>query len=69
MKKLAEFVGLLLTVTIRFGLSVPRDLICILLGSAASIALLLKVDILWIILIGTNNFNSLLIERIMPFFF
>lgn len=50
---LCSFVGLLLTVTILFALNVPWDLIRLLLGSAALIALLLKIDILWVVLIGT----------------
>ncbi len=50
---LCSFVGLLLTVTIRFGLNVHWDLSHILLASAALLALLRKVDILWVVLIGT----------------
>ena len=50
---LCSFVGLLLTVTIRFALSIPWDFARILLSSAAFIALLLKVDILWVVLAGT----------------
>jgi chromate transporter len=49
---LCSFVGLLLTVTVRFTLNIPWDIIRILLSSAAFIALLLKVDILWIVLAG-----------------
>jgi len=50
---LCSFVGLLLTVTIRFALNVHWDLSHLLLASGALIALLLKVDILWVVLIGT----------------
>jgi chromate transporter len=50
---LCSFVGLLLTVTIRFALDIPWDLPRALLTVAAFVALNLKVDILWIILIGT----------------
>lgn len=50
---LCSFVGLLLTVTIRFALNIPWDFTRILLSGAAFIALLLKVDILWVVLAGT----------------
>jgi chromate transporter len=50
---LCSFVGLLLTVTIRFALNIPWDFTRILLSSAAFIALVLKVDILWVIVVGT----------------
>ena len=50
---LCSFVGLLLTVTIRFALDIPWDVPRILLSSAAFIALILKVDILWVVLTGT----------------
>ena len=50
---LCSFVGLLLTVTIRFALNIPWDFTRILLSSAAFIALVLKVDILWVVLAGT----------------
>jgi len=50
---LCSFVGLLLTVTIRFALNIPWDVPRILLSGAAFIALILKVDILWVVLIGT----------------
>ena len=50
---LCSFVGLLFTVTIRFGLNVHWDILPVLLASGAIIALLLKVDILWVVLIGT----------------
>ena len=50
---LCSFVGLLLTVTIRFALNVHWDLSHLLLAGGALIALLLKVDILWVVVIGT----------------
>lgn len=50
---LCSFVGLLLTVAVRFALNVPWDLPRLLLSSAAFIALFLKVDILWVVLLGT----------------
>jgi chromate transporter len=50
---LCSFVGLLLTVTIRFAFNIPWDFPRIFLSSAALIALLLKVDILWVVLTGT----------------
>jgi len=50
---LCSFVGLLLTVTIRFALDIPWNLPRILLSGAALVALILKVDILWVVLAGT----------------
>ena len=50
---LCSFVGLLLTVTIRFALDIPWDVPRILLSGAAFVALVLKVDILWVVIIGT----------------
>jgi chromate transporter len=50
---LCSFVGLLLTVTIRFALNVHWDFSHLLLASGALVALLLKVDILWVVVIGT----------------
>ena len=50
---LCSFVGLLFTVTIRFALNVQWDLPHLLLASGALIALLVKVDILWVVVIGT----------------
>jgi chromate transporter len=50
---LCSFVGLLLTVTIRFALNVHWDVSHLLLASGALIALLFKVDILWVVVIGT----------------
>jgi len=49
---LCSFVGLLLTVTVRFGLNVHWDLPRILFACTAFIALLLKVDILWVVVVG-----------------
>jgi len=49
-----SFVGLLLTVTVRFALDIPWDLPRVLLSGAALAALILKVDILWVVLIGTG---------------
>jgi chromate transporter len=50
---LCSFVGLLLTVTFRFVGNVHWDLLRITLASTAFAALLLKVDILWVVVIGT----------------
>jgi chromate transporter len=50
---LCSFVGLLLTVTFRFALNVHWGLVHILLSGAAFIALLLDIDILWVVLGGT----------------
>ncbi len=50
---LCSFVGLLLAVTIRFGLDTPWDIRHVLLGIGAFIALYLKVDILWVVVAGT----------------
>ena len=49
---LCSFVGLLLTVTFRFALNVHWGLVHILLCGAAFVALLLDVDILWVVLGG-----------------
>jgi chromate transporter len=49
---LCSFVGLLLTVTIRFALNVHWDLPHLLLASAALGALFLKIDILWVVVAG-----------------
>jgi chromate transporter len=49
---LASFVGLLLYVTVRFALAVPWDILRVCLVVAALIALLRKVDLLYIVLIG-----------------
>ena len=50
---LCSFLGLLFTVTIRFALNVHWDLPHIALAGAALAALLLKVDLLWVVLAGT----------------
>jgi chromate transporter len=51
---LCSFVGLLLTVTVRFAFDIPWNIPRAVLASGALIALLLKVDILWVVLIGTG---------------
>ncbi len=51
---LCSFVGLLLTVTIRFASNIPWDLPRLVITLGAFIALLKKVDILWVVLIGTG---------------
>ena len=48
-----SFVGLLLTVTIRFALTVHWDIPHLLLALSALTALLLKVDVLWVVIAGT----------------
>ena len=50
---LCSFVGLLLTVTFRFVSNIPWDIPRSLLGAAALLALLSKVDIIWVVLVGT----------------
>jgi chromate transporter len=50
---LCSFVGLLLTVTVRFGIDVDWNIFHIILAAVAFIALLKKVDILWVVGIGT----------------
>ncbi len=50
---LVSFVGLLLAVAIRFALAVPWTSLSVLLALAALTALLLKVDILWVVLAGS----------------
>ena len=50
---LCSFVGLLLTVAFRFGSNISWDPIHALLAAAAFAALLLKVEIIWIVLGGT----------------
>jgi chromate transporter len=49
---LASFVGLLFFVTVKFALAVPWDAVKVLLGLAALTALIKKVDVLYIVLIG-----------------
>jgi len=50
---LCSFVGLLVAVSVRFALNVHWDLFHLFLASGAFVALLLKVDILWVVVIGT----------------
>ncbi len=50
---LCSFVGLLLTVTVRFALNVHWDISHLLLAGGALVALLLKADILWVVVLGT----------------
>ncbi len=50
---LCSFVGLLLSVTVRFAMNVSWDLKRILLALGAFVALRLRVNILWVVLIGT----------------
>lgn len=50
---LCSFVGLLLTVTIRFASDVRWDWGHLALAGGALVALLLKVDILWVVVVGT----------------
>jgi chromate transporter len=50
---LCSFVGLLVSVAIRFGFQVSWDLLHFLLAAGALAALLRKVDILWVVLAGT----------------
>jgi len=50
---LCSFVGLLLSVTVRFAMNVSWDLPRIFLAVAELVALRLKVNILWVVLIGT----------------
>ena len=49
---LASFVGLLLAVTVRFGLVAPWSPPAIAIGGLALVALRLKLDILWVVLAG-----------------
>ncbi|MCX5884750.1 MAG: chromate efflux transporter [Proteobacteria bacterium] len=50
---LCSFVGLLLSVTIHFAQNIPWDIPRILLAGAAFGALLLRVEIIWVVLAGT----------------
>ncbi len=50
---LCSFVGLLVSVAIRFGFQVQWDFLHILLAVGALAALLRKIDILWVVLVGT----------------
>lgn len=49
---LASFVGLLFFVTVKFASAVPWDIVRVLLACAAFAALVKKVDILYVVLIG-----------------
>jgi len=49
---LCSFVGLLLTVTVRFALNVHWNPVHVILGVAAFAALRMNVDILWVVLVG-----------------
>jgi len=51
---LCSFVGLLLTVTIRFALNVPWDWAHLVLAIAAFVALFFKLDILWVVIVGAT---------------
>ena len=46
---LCSFVGLLLTVTFRFALNISWDISRVLLAAVAFVALLFKVEIVWIV--------------------
>jgi Chromate transport protein ChrA len=48
---LASFIGLLFFVTVKFGLAVPWDVIRVALACAAFVALIRKMDILYVVLI------------------
>jgi chromate transporter len=50
---LCSFVGLLFAVTIRFALNVRWDWPHLALAIAALAALVCKLDILWVVLVGT----------------
>jgi len=49
---LASFVGLLLAVTLRFGIAVPWTPVSAIFGVAAFTALMLKVDVPWVVVPG-----------------
>ena len=49
---LSSFVGLLFAVTVLFALKIPWDFIRVLLAIAAFVALVLKVEIYWVVLVG-----------------
>jgi chromate transporter len=49
---LLSFVGLLIAVTIRLGVSVSWQVWTIALAAATFVALRLKVDVLWVVLAG-----------------
>ena len=50
---LCSFVGLLLAVIFRFASNIPWDVPRVLLATAAFVALLFKVEIIWIVFVGT----------------
>lgn len=50
---LASFVGLLLYITVTFAIEVPWDAARVILGTAAFTALVLKVDIVYVVLAGS----------------
>jgi chromate transporter len=50
---LCSFVGLLLTVTVRFGMNVNWDWPHVAIAAAAFTSLVFKVDVLWVVLAGT----------------
>ena len=50
---LCSFVGLLFTVTVRFAANISWDVPRVALAAAALVALLFKVEIIWIVLVGT----------------
>jgi chromate transporter len=49
---LCSFVGLLVSVALRFGFQVSWDVVHGLLAAGALLALLRKVDILWVVVVG-----------------
>ena len=49
---LLSFVGLLLAVTVRLGINISWEIWSILLAVAAFVALRLKVDVLWVVVVG-----------------
>ena len=51
---LCSFVGLLVTVAFRFASDIPWNIPRVALAMAAFLALLLKVEIVWIVLVGTG---------------
>ncbi len=57
---LGSFVGLLLTVTLRFASNIRWDVPGVSLAAAAFVALLFKVEIIWIVLLGAVISLSLL---------
>jgi chromate transporter len=49
---LASFVGLLLSVTVRFGLAVPWSPASAVIACGSLTALMLKVEVPWVVLLG-----------------